>query len=60
MSITITTDTWQDRRIRAMNRIIKNNKFATEHLIEEYVGVLKSKHKTKQEYKREMYVNYNY
>jgi len=60
MSITLTTDTWQDKRIRAMNRIIKNNKFATEHLIEEYVGVLQSKHKTKQEYKREMYVNYNY
>lgn len=55
MSITSTTDTWQDRRIRAMNRIIKNNKFASEHLIEEYVGVLQSKHKTKQEYKREMY-----
>lgn len=47
--------TWQDRRIQAMNRIIKNNKFASEHLIEEYVGVLQSKHKTKQEYKREMY-----
>lgn len=47
--------TWQDRRIQAMNRIIKNNKFASEHLIEEYVGVLQSKHKTKQEYKMEMY-----
>ena len=55
MSINSITDTWQDRRIKAMNRIIKNNKFATEHLIEEYVGVLQSKHKTKQEYKREMY-----
>jgi hypothetical protein len=60
MSITSTTEMWQDRRIRAMNRIIKKNKFASEHLIEEYVGVLQSKHKTKQEYKREMYVNYNY
>jgi len=55
MSITSTTEMWQDRRIKAMNRIIKNNKFASEHLIEEYVGVLQSKHKTKQEYKREMY-----
>jgi transcriptional regulator with XRE-family HTH domain len=55
MSITSTTEMWQDRRIRAMNRIIKKNKFASEHLIEEYVGVLQSKHKTKQEYKREMY-----
>jgi len=60
MFITSITDTWQDRRIKAMNRIIKNNNFASEHLIEEYVGVLQSKHKTKQEYKREMYVNYNY
>ena len=47
--------TWQDKRIDAMNRIIKKNKFASEHLIEEYVGVLQSKHKTKQQYKREMY-----
>ena len=52
--------TWQDKRIDAMNRIIKNNKFATEHLIEEYVAVSKSKHKTKQDYKREVYKNDSY
>ena len=52
--------TWQDRRIDAMNRIIKNNKFATEHLIEEYDAVSKSKHKTKQDYKREVYKNDSY
>lgn len=52
--------TWQDKRIDAMNRIIKKNKFATEHLIEEYVAVSKSKHKTKQDYKREVYKNDSY
>ena len=47
------TITWQDKRIKAMNRIISKNKFKTEHFIEEYNRVCVSKAKNKREYKGE-------
>ena len=47
------TTTWQDKRIKAMNRIIKKNNFKTEHFIEEYNRVCVSNAKTKREYKGE-------
>jgi len=47
------TITWQDKRIKAMNRIISKNKFKTEHFIEEYNRVCVSKAKNKQQYKGE-------
>jgi hypothetical protein len=45
--------TWQDKRIKAMNRIISKNKFKTEHFIEEYNRVCVSNAKNKKEYKGE-------
>ena len=48
-----TTTTWQDKRIKAMNRIISKNKFKTEHFIEEYNRVCVSNAKNKREYKGE-------
>ena len=45
--------TWQEKRIKAMNRIISKNKFKTEHFIEEYNRVCVSKAKNKQQYKGE-------
>jgi len=47
------TITWQDKRINAMNRIIKKNNFKTEHFLEEYNRVCVSKAKNKQQYKGE-------
>jgi len=51
--------TWQDKRIFAMNRIIKKNHFKTEHFIEEYNRVCVSKAKNKQQYKGENNVSNN-
>lgn len=45
--------TWQEKRIKAMNRIISKNKFKTEHFIEEYNRVCVSNAKNKREYKGE-------
>jgi len=48
---------WKDKRIDAMNRKIKNFKFSkriiAEHYIDEYDLVLRSKAKSKKEYKQE-------
>jgi hypothetical protein len=46
---------WQDKRMKAISRIVNKKNYLTEYYIEEYYGVSNSKHKTKQEYKREMY-----
>ena len=48
-----TTSSWQDKRIKAMNKIIKQNHYKTESLIEEYNKICVSKSKDKQEYKGE-------
>jgi hypothetical protein len=55
MYISSKMDTWQDKRMKAMDRALVNKKNYHRIFIEEYVGVSNSKHKTKQEYKREMY-----
>jgi len=48
-------DTWQDRRIDAMNRKIKKfrgpKQYITEDYIQEAADIYKSKAKTKKEYK---------
>ena len=48
-----TTSSWQDKRIKAMNKIIKQNHYKTESLIEEYNRVSNSKAENKQQYKGE-------
>ena len=48
--------TWQDKRIKAMNRIIsrsKSKKKITEHYLPEYNRVCVSKAENKQQYKGE-------
>tara|TARA_R100000781_G_scaffold101344_1_gene64829 strand:+ start:208 stop:408 length:201 start_codon:yes stop_codon:yes gene_type:complete len=48
--------TWQDKRINAMNRVIKRSglsRIYTEHFIDEYDLVINSKSKNKKEYKLE-------
>ena len=44
---------WQDKRIKAMNKIIKQNDYKTEMFIEEYNRVCVSKAKNKKQYKGE-------
>ena len=44
---------WQDKRIKAMNKIIKQNHYKTEALIEEYNRVSNSKAENKKQYKGE-------
>ena len=46
---------WQDKRMKAISRIVNKKKYLTEYYVEEYYGLVNSKHKTKKEYKREMY-----
>ena len=53
MYIRSSKTSWQDKRIKAMNRIIKKNNFKTEHFIEEYNRVCVSNAKNKQQYKGE-------
>ena len=53
MYIQSSKTSWQDKRIKAMNRIISKNKFKTEHFIEEYNRVCVSNAKNKQQYKGE-------
>ena len=44
---------WQDKRIKAMNRVIEKYNSSTELFIEEYNRVCVSKAQTKKEYKGE-------
>ena len=53
MYIQSSKTSWQDKRIKAMNRIISKNKFKTEHFIEEYNRVCVSKAENKKQYKGE-------
>ncbi len=52
-----TTSSWQDKRIKAMNKIIKQNHYKTESLIEEYNRVSNSKAENKKQYKGESNAN---
>ena len=51
------TSSWQDKRIKAMNKIIKQNHYKTESLIEEYNRVSNSKAINKKQYKGESNAN---
>ena len=53
------TSSWQDKRIKAMNKIIKQNHYKTESLIEEYNRVSNSKAENKKQYKGESNVSNN-
>ena len=52
-----TTSSWQDKRIKAMNKIIKQNHYKTESFIEEYNRVSNSKAINKKQYKGESNAN---
>ena len=52
-----TTSSWKDKRIKAMNKIIKQNHYKTESLIEEYNRVSNSKAINKKQYKGESNAN---
>ena len=51
MYIRLNKTTWQDKRIKAMNKIISNYNLSTETFIEEYNRVCVSKAENKQQYK---------
>jgi len=51
--------TWQDKRIKSMNRIIEKYNLSTETFIEEYNRVCTSEAKTKKQYKGENNVSNN-
>lgn len=56
MSLNLTKTSWQDKRIKAMNKIIsksKAKKETTEHYLAEYNRVCVSTAKNKQQYKGE-------
>ena len=59
MYIQSSKTSWQDKRIKATNRIIKKNHIKTEHFIEEYNRVCVSNAKNKREYKGENNVSNN-
>ncbi len=47
------TTTWQDKRIKAMDRVIGKNKYKHEYYIEEYFAIITSKAKNKKQYKEQ-------
>ena len=49
--------TWQDKRIKAMNKVIKNHNKKEESFIEEYNRINSSKAKNKKQYKGESNAN---
>tara|TARA_R100000655_G_scaffold43459_1_gene79740 strand:- start:945 stop:1142 length:198 start_codon:yes stop_codon:yes gene_type:complete len=46
-------DSWKDKRINAMNRIIRNKNRSTLNFLDEYDSICLSKAKNKMEYKLE-------
>ena len=44
---------WKDKRINAINKIVKNNKYAHEYYVDEYSNILNSKAKNKKQFKKE-------
>ncbi len=53
MAIQYTQKTWQDKRIFAMNRVIKRKRLSTIDYLDEYEKVINSQAKNKQQYKGE-------
>ena len=53
MYIRLNKTTWQDKRIKAMNKVIRNYNLSTETFIEEYNRVCVSKAENKKQYKGE-------
>jgi len=53
MDILLDKTSWQDKRIKAMNRVIGKNKYKHEYYIEEYCAIINSKAKNKKQYKGE-------
>jgi len=44
---------WKDKRIKAINKVVKNNKYDHQYYIEEYCNIINSKAKNKKQYKKE-------
>ena len=44
---------WQDKRIKAMDRTIMRKKFTHEYLVDEYCSIINCKAKNKKQYKGE-------
>ena len=44
---------WQDKRIKAIGRVVGKNKYKHEYYIEEYSAIITSKAKNKKQYKGE-------
>ena len=59
MKIRLNKTTWQEKRIKAMNKIISNYNLSTETFIEEYNRVCVSKAENKKQYKGEKNVSNN-
>ena len=57
MDIQLQTKTWQDKRIFAMNRVIKRKRLSTIDYLDEYEKVINSKAKNKKQYKGENNAN---
>jgi len=53
MDILLDKTSWQDKRIKAMDRTIFRKKFTHEYLVEEYCAIINSKAKNKKQYKGE-------
>jgi hypothetical protein len=53
----IANKSWKDKRILAMNRVIKRKGLSTEIYLDEYAKVNNSKAKNKKQYKEENNVN---
>jgi len=53
------TSSWQDKRIKAMNKVIKNHNKKEESFIEEYNKINSSKAINKKQYKGENNVSNN-
>jgi len=51
MDIPLDKTSWQDKRIKAMDRTIFRKKFTHEYLVEEYCAIINSKAKNKKQYK---------
>jgi len=53
------TTTWQDKRIKAMDRVIGGNPHKHQYYIDEYCAIINSKAKNKKQYKGENNGNKN-
>lgn len=53
MAIPLYKTSWQDKRIKAMDRTIFRKKFTHEYLVDEYCAIINSKAKNKKQYKGE-------